>query len=159
MTALIPYQKIEIKTRLGQEAALQKLNAIVEPRKLRWRFSRDHLPFEGTIEGVEFKISRIIHYRNSFLPILDGKIRDDLDVSTLEFTARPFFIVMLLWPMMGIIFVASILFSGELSFLWIILPLFLIFYGVPTAFFNWELNKTKKLLEDQFAKDGFMDSF
>lgn len=155
MVAFIPYQKIKIKTRLTREAARQKLAEIVEPRKLRWGWSRDHLPFKGNIDGQSFKISRIIHYNNSFLPILVGQIRDDLDMSTLLITARPDLFIMFLWPLMGLIFVGAVLYSSELAFLWIILPLFLLFYGVPIFFFNIELNKAKKLLNEQFETDKF----
>lgn len=64
---------------------------------MRFGLSRNHNLFEGEIEGTSFKISRIIHYRNSFLPILVGQIQDDLDASTLQIVARPHWFVILLW--------------------------------------------------------------
>ena len=89
MIALIPYQRFEIKTKLSQEAAREKLANIVEPRKVRLGFSRIDNPFEGELESNRFKITRVLGYRNSFIPVLTGEIRDDLDSSTLQIMARP----------------------------------------------------------------------
>ena len=156
MITFIPYQKFEIKTRLGQEAARQKLQEIVEPRKLRWGLSRNQMPFEGQIEGNAFKISNIIRYRNSFNPVLDGKIRDDLDVSTLQITARPIWFVAFLWTFLLVGTGAGGVLSGDLlEEFWLILPFLLFFYGIPIAAFNLELNKAKKILEKQFQADPF----
>ena len=55
MTALLPHQKFEIKTRLSSVAARQKLMEIVEPRRMRWGWSRNHLPFEGEVEVNTFR--------------------------------------------------------------------------------------------------------
>lgn len=154
MIALVPYQKFEIKTRLEQELTRQKLAEIVEPRKLmRFGLSRNHNLFEGEIEGTSFKISRIIHYRNSFLPILVGQIQDDLDASTLQITARPHWFIILFWAFFALAVAAGGLIAGDRSDLWAILPMFLFFYVVPMAAFNWELSKAQKLLNAQFTAD------
>ncbi|HLO84551.1 MAG TPA: hypothetical protein VK203_05990 [Nostocaceae cyanobacterium] len=49
----------------------QRLTTNVEAVKL-YRFSRQHAPYQGTISEQGFQISRIIHSRNSFLPIIRG---------------------------------------------------------------------------------------
>ena len=156
MIALVPYQKFEIKTRLEQESARQKLAEIVEPRKLmRFGLSRNHNLFEGEIEGTSFKISRIIHYRNSFLPILVGQIQDDLDASTLRIVARPHWFVILLWVFFAVAVASGGLLAGDRSEVWVILPVFLFFYVVPTAAFHFELYKVKKLLQEKFETDRY----
>lgn len=160
MTVLIPYQKFEIKTRLSPEVVRQRLAELVEPRKfMRLGLSRKHNVFEGEIDGTSFKISRIIHYNNGFLPILVGQIRDDLDASTLQIVARPMWFIILFWA----IFIGSVtmggLIAGDPSDTWVILPTFLLFYVVPTAFFNFELYKAKQLLNEQFEADKFSEPF
>ncbi len=156
MISLIPYQTFEIKTRLGQEAARQKLDEIVEPRKLmRFGLSRKHNLFEGEIEGTTFKISRIIHYRNSFLPILVGQIQDDLDAATLQITARPHWFIILFWAFFAFSVAAGGFIAGDPSELWVILPVFFFFYAVPTAAFNFELYKAQKMLNEQFVTDHY----
>ena len=157
MATLIPYQKFKIKTLLSQEDARQKLATIVEPRKRRWGLSRSQMPFEGQIEGNAFKISNIIRYRNSFNPVLDGKIRDDLDISTLEITARPIWFVAVIWTFLLVGTGAGGVLSGDLAEeIWMILPFFLFFYAIPIVAFNLELNKAKKALKKQFQTDPFL---
>lgn len=157
MIALIPYQKFEIKAQLDREAIQQKLAEIVEPRNRLRGVSHDHLPFEGKVEGYFFKISRIINYNNAFLPILVGHIYDNLGASILKITARPVF-VMLVWPLAGLaglISAPTLLYMGELTFLWAIFPVFFFFYGVPTILFSWELNKAKKILNELLEVDKY----
>ncbi|MCC6605080.1 MAG: hypothetical protein IT327_17875 [Anaerolineae bacterium] len=156
MIAIIPYQTFEIKTRLSQDGARQKLQAVVEPRKLlRLGLSRNHNLFEGEIEGASFKISRIIHYRNSFLPILVGQIQDDLDATTLKITARLHWFIIVIWSFFAVAVVSGGILAGDRSELWAILPIFLFFYVVPLAAFNFELHKAQKLLNEQFAADRY----
>ena len=158
MITFIPYQKFEIKTRLGQEVARQKLATIVETRKRRWGWSRNHLPFEGEIKENEFKISRIIHYNNNFLPVLDGRVQDDLNASSLQITAHLTLLGMIMWPLflIGPALVANFILVDELSsFLWTIVPFTLFFYGVSTILFNFELNKAKKILNEQLEADKY----
>ena len=155
MTTFIPYQSFKIKTRLTHEAARQKLVDIVEPRKIRWGFSRDHAPFEGEVDGSTFKISRVLRSRNSFLPILVGQIQDDLDASTLQITARLNLATLILWPLLLVIFMISTIFAAGVTDSLVILFFALFFYGLPTLLFNYELNKAKKLLNEQFETDTF----
>jgi hypothetical protein len=56
--------------------AARVLEEIVEPpRKWGWPTSAKRGYFEGWIAGGRFKIHRIIHYRNSFIPIIEGRFR------------------------------------------------------------------------------------
>jgi hypothetical protein len=54
----------------------------VEAPKIRFGFSRHHAPYEGTVSETGFKISRIIHYRNSFLPVIRGRFEPQVDGTT-----------------------------------------------------------------------------
>jgi len=155
MAALIPYQKFEIKTRFNRETTREKLAAIIEPRKLRWGFSRANKPFEGELNGYTFKISRTIGYRNNFLPILVGHIQDDLDASSLQITARPNLATAIVWPIVFIIFMGTTLFGANVTNPFFFLLLIAFFYGLPTVLFNFELNKAKKLLNEQLETKSF----
>ncbi len=58
--------------------AARILQEIVEPpRKWGWPTSSKLGYFEGRVAGKRFKIHRIIHYQNSFMPIIEGKFRRD----------------------------------------------------------------------------------
>ncbi|PTY03578.1 hypothetical protein DB346_06830 [Verrucomicrobia bacterium LW23] len=66
-----------VETPLAPEEALQVLRDNSQengaPLVGLWR-SRDHRYFRGTIRGNAFQFQRIIHYRNSFLPCVNGTV-------------------------------------------------------------------------------------
>lgn len=75
---LIPYERFTIYTSLHAEEVLRKLEDIVEPRRyFQGWWAQDHKPYEGKIEGYHFTINRIIHYRNSFIPVIEGDIQSE----------------------------------------------------------------------------------
>ena len=67
-----PSDTFEIKTTMSPEEIVAALNSRIEPKKL-FRFSSDHAPFQDDISRDGFKITRVVHYRNSFLPIVTGR--------------------------------------------------------------------------------------
>lgn len=73
---LIPYDSFEIVSGLSASDIVAVLNDNIEPTK--WvRFSRDHKVFQGSLTRDGFVVTRIIHYRNSFLPIIRGTFKSD----------------------------------------------------------------------------------
>jgi len=76
--SLIPFDSLTITTSLTFSEVLRRLDEVVTPPKL-FRITLPFgappaKPYEGTISGNTFKISRIITGRNSFLPIIEGYI-------------------------------------------------------------------------------------
>lgn len=69
---VLPYDSFTILTPDPLPIVLQRLNALVEPTKT-FKFSTKHAPYQGSISESGFQISRIIHYRNSFLPRIRGR--------------------------------------------------------------------------------------
>lgn len=69
---VLPADSFTILTPDTLPIVVQRLNAQVEPTKV-FRFSNKHLPYQGTISESGFQISHIIHYRNSFLPVIRGR--------------------------------------------------------------------------------------
>jgi hypothetical protein len=81
---LIPFDRFVIHSRMSVVEAVQALRATVEPRKLfRLSFSREK-PFQGEVTGAGFRISRIILYRNAFLPAINGTIEPALNGSLIH---------------------------------------------------------------------------
>jgi hypothetical protein len=72
-------------------------------------FSTNHLPYLGTLDGYKFEIRRIIHYRNSFLPIIKGEIRPDAGGSSIEITMHPHLVAIVL--LIGLLAGAGLIFS------------------------------------------------
>ena len=69
---IFPYHTFTIFTPDTLPVVLQRMNEKVEAPQV-FRFSRVHAPYQGTISEDSFQISRIIHYRNSFLPVIRGR--------------------------------------------------------------------------------------
>ncbi|MEO1401051.1 MAG: hypothetical protein AAFV72_07295 [Cyanobacteria bacterium J06635_1] len=71
---IFPYKAFTLKTPDSLAMVKQRLAGHIEaPKLVRWQFSRDHAPYQGTISDDGFEIRRIIHYRNSFLPNIHGR--------------------------------------------------------------------------------------
>jgi hypothetical protein len=89
-----PFRKFEIGTPMSPAQAESLLQEIVEPRKIfRSPFSRDHRYFEGRVAAGRFKIRRIIHYGNGFLPMIEGRLRRDDSETIVTVNMR------LAWPL------------------------------------------------------------
>jgi len=77
----LPVEHIEIKTRLKPTEVLQRLIKITEPKKIirsTYFGPKTDKQYEGEIRDNGFTVTRIIGYRNSFLPRIKGTIEADL---------------------------------------------------------------------------------
>lgn len=74
MIPLFFYKKFTINSPLSQEEAVRKLSEVVDPIRTSsvWFETRNQF-FEGWVSKDQFQITRIIWYRNSFLPIIYGR--------------------------------------------------------------------------------------
>ncbi len=81
---LIPTENYLVLTNLSEEEVLMRLRKIIgnQERKFHNSFMgidlRQHsdssFDYEGSISDKTFKISRVIRYRNSFLPVIKGTV-------------------------------------------------------------------------------------
>ena len=70
----LPYDSWVIDSPLDVPALVAAMRELIEPTQWFRRPGRsDHTPLQGTINDQGFTSSRIIHYRNSFLPMLYGR--------------------------------------------------------------------------------------
>jgi hypothetical protein len=83
-----PHHRFEIASPLSPSAALDALKAHVEERAMfrvgMWPSSKNDNRFQGVVTADGFEISRIIGYRNSFLPVVTGKVRGAGSRSTIS---------------------------------------------------------------------------
>ncbi len=56
---LLPSRRFALESPLAFEPALSRLRRAVELRRQLWRFSFDHLPFQGHVSDPEFSINRV----------------------------------------------------------------------------------------------------
>jgi hypothetical protein len=149
-----PFRKFEFSTRMSSEHAARLLDAIVEPpRKWGWPTSAKRGYFEGRVAGNRFKIHRIVYYRNSFIPIIQGKFRRQGLRTIVTLNMR------LLWPIV-VIWSGIILFlawsslavdshlAGPFGARMLLLGMTLFIYLVATIPFTVEVRiAMKRLLE------------
>lgn len=93
---LLPFHRFELISPLKPAAALTAMQAVTEPEKafrFNWPSSGNDRRFEGAITGDNFRVRRIIGYRNSFLPVIDGTVHAQASGSRISITMRPFMFV------------------------------------------------------------------
>lgn len=88
----LPFEKYVLKTTLSEEEVRRRLVANVEIRSallnsLRWSSSHSK-PYEGKFDGNTFKVSRIINYKNSFIPVIEGRISTFLNTTEIHIKMR-----------------------------------------------------------------------
>ncbi|PAX51609.1 hypothetical protein [Brunnivagina elsteri] len=165
----LPYERLTIYSHLAPESAMQKLTDVVETspnKKLRGSMIK---PYRGEITGYKFKISRIINYKNSFLPVINGEIKSAMDGCCIHLKMQPHVMVicfMIVWssPLISLLLMAVfatitplifpklVTVSGSISIEIILVLLgFLLFaYSLVTIFFKMESTKSKAFFRELF---------
>jgi len=157
---LFPFDEITYQTRLSEVEVKKRLADLVEPVKIfRIRdFRKKSKPYEGKLNGMKFKINRIISYRNSFLPVITGDMRNQISGITIMVKMRLHlfvFLFLILWfgfAGFGIIITLTYAFKNEDFNLWVLVPtgMFIAAYIGIMAAFKYESSKSKKDLEKLF---------
>ncbi len=161
---LLPFDSFQIQINLSKQQIFRKLESVVEKptwRILLWPFGKDHKIFAGKAYDSKFKMWRIIHYRNSFLPVICGRI----DESIIHVVLRLHWFVaifMALWLSFPSIFFILSFFGNSLpippeeKIKWISMrPVFLGFfifgYVLCMVCFKLEAEKAKRILKETFV--------
>lgn len=96
-----PFRKFEFSTPMSPAHAARVLQESVEPpRKWGWPTSAKRGYFEGKVAGLRFKIHRVIHRPDSFLPIIEGRFRSQGSRTGVTLTMR------MVWPAIMVWFAA-----------------------------------------------------
>lgn len=75
MFPLIPYKHFVINTKLSNEEARRLVEKNIAPSRSIFQARIPGKEFEGSTGSDGFTINRIISYRNSFLPVLNGRFK------------------------------------------------------------------------------------
>lgn len=85
----LPYEHTTYKTRLKPAEVTERLMKITEPKKVirsAYFGSKSGKQYEGEIGLNSFTITRIIGYRNSFLPRIKGRVETDVEGACIRLT-------------------------------------------------------------------------
>ena len=146
---LILFRKTIIVSSLTETEITSRLSEIVDLKKSTFGFSYPDTDkkYVGKIGIRRFKIHRIIKGRNSFIPVIQGHIIDNLSTRSIELKMRLHFLVILflLW-VTGLIIYYLIKLNDYNGLIFLGLML-----GMTIFFFNQECNKSTKDLENIFV--------
>jgi hypothetical protein len=152
----LPFEKFVIESALSKEETIIELMKNIEAEKtIRLWNKKSTKEFEGHISGNEFEIKRIINYRNSFLPVINGRIETFGDKArlTIDMRVQIFVIIfMTIWfSFVGLSFLAE-LFSDtdEFSIDSILFPggMLLFGYVLTMGGYLFEASRAKDILLD-----------
>ncbi|WP_375560022.1 hypothetical protein ACE193_20235 [Bernardetia sp. OM2101] len=102
---LLPYEELTYKTHLSKDEILKRLSNETESKQLIRIGSifGGHKEYEGTINENSFEISRIISYRNSFLPRIKGEIEERKEATFVHIKMSLSTWVMIFLPIVAVI--------------------------------------------------------
>jgi hypothetical protein len=152
---ILPNEKLTLLTELSKSNVIEILNLSIRPKQ-NFGFGNGKIEegkkFEGNIFRDSFNISRIINYRNSFLPEISGKINEKINGTEIEIELKQASFVkgfMILW-LGGVsfafitTFIGAIIGEGPLYACIFPLFMFLAGFGMLKFGFSTESEKSKK---------------
>ena len=96
---LLPFDNFSLFTDLAMPEVQDRLAGIIEPQKsyqFTFTYQERDKPYEGELTDTYFEMSRIISYRNSFLPTIQGEITAHPDKTEIRIRMRPNLVVLIL---------------------------------------------------------------
>ena len=155
---LLPIENLVFHSALNQETLLAQLqNKIETPKPFKFGVANNSYSkkYIGTIHNNRFEIKRVITYRNSFLPLIKGEIKNDNNGSEINVKMSLNKIVqvfMSIWlsvvsvACFGILFglIFKNIFKIEPSF-FILIPFFMLVFGVLMVSFGFKLESKKSI--------------
>jgi|SRR2546428_13836372 len=154
---LLPYERVSVRSAVPLAELQRKLADSVEPRKWRWPWQTKHRAFEGRVEGTRFKINCVIHYRNSFLPVIEGELRENSDGVTLHAILRLHrFVAVFMTLWIGGVLTGAIAFllgrgNDPRALVAVPFGMALFGYGLTMGAFKTEARRARRLLEELCA--------
>ena len=151
-----PVEHLTYRTKLSPQEAIEKVKESIESKKLfRWnRYgkNKNQKPYEGEVIENTFTITRIISYRNSFIPIIKGNIESDYRGTKIIVKMRLHIIVMIfIFFWCGMISIGALAYTSDFMSTgdfqpYTLLPfgMILLAYGLALGGFKYESKKSKK---------------
>src|SRR5258708_30199100 len=130
----LTYERFKIRTVLSKQEVLKRLDNAIEPKRYFRFFGSREKHYEGKIDGSHFEVSRIIGYRNSFLPMIKGDVQSEISGCSISISMQPHILViafMIFWlgGVGGFFLVTLGSFISSLAQTSAAAPLFLLFPG------------------------------
>jgi hypothetical protein len=159
MIPLLPYKRLVFESQSSKEEIIRRLSVEVASRRRRSGvFERRAEKFEGEVSETGFKISRVIRYRNSLLPLVEGQFLPLVKGVRIEVRMKlhtPVLIFSILWLSLVVVGAGAVIFqiisTGKFAgAMFIPFGMLLFYYLLVTIGFGVEANEAGKLLSDIF---------
>jgi hypothetical protein len=86
---LLPWETFVIETPLNKDKVIAELKNNIEPEKVFRRWNQPGAKkFEGFLAEDGFEITKLINYKNSFNPVIRGRVESSGDVTRLTVKLR-----------------------------------------------------------------------
>lgn len=153
----LPFENIIYESDLTESELRDRIKQYIEPKKF-FRIglkNKNTKPYEGYLKGNHFEINRIINYRNSFLPQIEGVITRVNGVTRINVIMRMYFFlyifVILMYGGIGlgfmVILISSINNNKFEPAIFIPLGMLIFLYLLTMGGFKSESSISKKDLE------------
>jgi hypothetical protein len=160
----MPYYRCDLDIPLPPDEVCRRLQSMIGKRpafldQLWGAWKHTGPPFYGSLDGWNLKMSRNIHYRNSFLPQIKGTVAPTGGGTRLELVMHVHLAVavfMLIWLFFVISFVAAALTSSAREPMMLYVPLGMMLSGIvlPIAGFYPEAFKARRLIASAMSVPG-----
>lgn len=157
---LLPFEKLVYHSSLTKEDLLNHLQNEIEAQKSfgfganNYSYSK---PYIGKIYNNSFEIKRAINYRNSFLPKINGEIKNDINGSKISIKmnlveiVKVFMIIWLGGVLIGCLATTyNIIFNNGLNSeggFFMLIPYFMLIVGIVVVSFGFK-TESKKSIRD-----------
>ena len=159
----MPYYRFIIDTSLTVDDACSRVKTITRAPRGFWepfRPSRDetsHCEFIGSVEPRAFRLRRDIHYRNSFLPMIRGRVIESTHGTRIHVSMflHPLVAVFMAFWLSGVGFGVLQNVSRAAGAVTIV-PIGMLLFGLALMIggFFPEALKAKRLLQESLESDG-----
>lgn len=163
----MPFRRVEIRTPLPVETVRDRIRQKVRPATTDGFWERleaaiepaaDPSTFRGTVSENEFKIRRVIRYRNSFLPVIRGQLSTSVGGNTtirLTMTLHVFAAAFMVFWLGSVAMAVPWQMLGQFESIdtRVLIPLGMVLFGIVltiTGFYP-EARKAERILRDAVA--------
>jgi hypothetical protein len=149
---LAPFHRFDIISPLKRAEALAAVASRLEQRKwFRWRWpsAANDERFDGVVTESGFSVTRIMGYRNSFAPLVEGQVHESGRFSRIAVTMRPSVIVLVLLGVFAVIF-STVFISMDREMVLAGVFMLALLYVMVLAGFWFEANKLEQTLRKIF---------
>ncbi len=165
----LPYERFVIKTHLDPKTVLARIDSIAERPTGILFYTDEGKPYLGKLRDNRFELSRYIRFRNSFLPVIKGRVNPDVNGSIIMVTMRVSICVIIFMSVWfgGIIYgffsgLVKIIQSGKWATtnfegIAIFLGFLLFGYLLTMVGFKYESMKSEDFLTDLLEADQVID--